>query len=286
MMEIKKAERKRAKLKIGIASPSGGGKTYSALLMAKGLVGKWNKICVIDTENDSASLYSDLSGKEPSFDVLNLTKPFTPQRYCEALATAEKAGYECIIIDSISHEWSGAGGELDIVESHGGKFTDWAKVTPHRRKFLDAILQTETHVICTSRTKSDWVVEANSKGKSTPRKVGTKAEQKEGVEYELTLAFRLAQNNHATCEKDRTGLFYGCNPFVISEETGRKLIEWSTSGKKPAVFDPKNETQMKFLEAYVKSKDVPYEKMPEIGAALIGKEFSKSTIQKAVGEYL
>ncbi|MGY8832331.1 MAG: AAA family ATPase, partial [Pseudomonadales bacterium] len=84
---FKKAERKQAKLRLALAGPSGAGKTYSALLIAKGIGGK---IAVLDTEKGSASLYSDLV----DFDVVDLTAPFTPERYIEVIAAAEAAGYD------------------------------------------------------------------------------------------------------------------------------------------------------------------------------------------------
>jgi len=125
-MELKRAQKKLVKLKIGVSGASGFGKTYSALLMAYGIVGDWSKIAVIDTENDSASLYSDIG----EYNTISLTAPYSPERYCEAIDTCVNAGIECIIIDSISHEWEGKGGCLEILETLGGQFRDWAKVTP------------------------------------------------------------------------------------------------------------------------------------------------------------
>ena len=113
-MELRKASRERVFLKIGLSGASGFGKTYSALLMAYGMTGDWQKIAVIDTENDSASLYSDLG----EYLTLNLSAPYSPERYIEAINLCEKSGIECCIIDSISHEWEGKGGCLEILESY------------------------------------------------------------------------------------------------------------------------------------------------------------------------
>src|SRR4249919_2153033 len=111
-MQLQKATRKKSKLRLNISGPSGSGKTFSALLMAKGLTGSWDKIAVIDTENGSASLYDHLG----SFQTIDLQEPFSPERYIEAIDMCIKAGMECIIIDSSSHEWSGPGGCLEINE--------------------------------------------------------------------------------------------------------------------------------------------------------------------------
>jgi len=148
-MQLQKAEKQQVKLRVGISSPSGFGKTYSALLMAKGITNDYTKIAVIDTESNSANLYAGLG----NFNTLNLEAPYAPERYIEAIKTCERASVEVIIIDSITHEWSGKGGCLQIHEQLGGRFQDWAKVTPRHQAFIDAILQSKCHIITTVRKK-------------------------------------------------------------------------------------------------------------------------------------
>jgi hypothetical protein len=149
-MQLRKATRKKAKIRLGLSAVSGGGKTYSAILIAKGLVGNLSKVAIIDTENGSADLYAHLG----DFNVLPLTAPFNPERYIEAIRSCEKAGMDVIIIDSITHEWDGKGGCLDIVESLGGKYQDWAKVSPRHQDFINAILHSPCHVITTVQKKA------------------------------------------------------------------------------------------------------------------------------------
>lgn len=225
-LTLKKAERKKAKLKIGLQGPSGSGKTYSALLLAKGLVCDWSKIAVIDTENGSADLYSHLG----EYNTLTLTAPYTPNRYIEAIKMCVQSGMEVVIIDSITHEWSGKGGCLEIHEKLGGKFQDWAKVTPLHRAFIDEILLSDVHVITTVRTKQDYAM-VQENGKAKVEKVGTKEMTREGFEYELTISFSINQNHLATTSKDRTGLFVDESAFTIDESTGQKIKEWADSGK-------------------------------------------------------
>lgn len=229
-MEIRKAERKQAKLRIGISAPSGAGKTYSALLLARGLATNWAKIIVIDTENGSGELYSHLG----DYNVITLEAPFTPERYIEAITAAEKAGFEVIIIDSVSHEWDGKGGLLEANELlgqtkfKGNTWAAWSMTTPRHQKLLQTITQSEAHVITTARSKTDTVQTDGGKVK----KVGLKDIQREGFEYELTLSFNLDRDSHcAISSKDRTGLFIDRDPFVITEKTGMELKEWSLSGK-------------------------------------------------------
>ena len=240
-MEIKKATRKQVKLRLGISAISGGGKTYSALLLAKGLVNDWEKICVIDTENESASLYSHLG----DYNTLVLSAPYSPERYIEAINTAEKAGMECIIVDSITHEWDGKGGILDISsQMTGNSFTNWGTLTPRHQKFIDAILQSKCHVITTVRRKTEYEM-TKENGKTKVEKSGLKEITRDGFEYELTVNFNLDEKHNCTASKDRTGLFMDKPFFTITEETGKSIIDWCNSGTKvvPEMFKTVEEKQ-------------------------------------------
>lgn len=226
-MKLRKVQRKQVKLKVGIAAPSGFGKTYSALLMAYGMVGDWEKIAVIDTENGSADLYEDLGG----YQVLPLSPPFSPERYIEAINTCVNAGVEVVIIDSISHEWTGSGGILDTKEQMGGSFALWAKLTPRHQAFIDAILQSPVHVITTVRKKQEYDMYKGDNGRNKVEKKGLKEITRDGFEYELTLNLEIINDNHmASASKDRTGLFDGRPEFVITSETGKELMEWASKG--------------------------------------------------------
>ncbi|UZH56328.1 AAA family ATPase [Salinimicrobium tongyeongense] len=226
-MKLQQAQRSQVKLRIGLSGPSGYGKTYSALLLAYGITQDWGKVAVIDTENNSASLYSHLGG----FNVLTLEEPYSPQRYIEAIKVCEAATMEVIIIDSISHEWSGKGGCLEMHEQLGGRFQDWAKVTPHHNSFVDALLQSNAHIITTTRRKVDYSLDRDMNGKTKVMKLGTKEITREGYEYELTVNFELINDNHlVNASKDRTGLFMDKPEFIINASTGKKLKTWCTEG--------------------------------------------------------
>lgn len=223
-MEFRKAERRKAKLRLGITGTAGSGKTYGALLVAKGLGGK---IALIDTENGSGDLYAT----EFDYDVGAITAPYTVNKYLDAIHGAEQAGYEIIIIDSLSHAWAGEGGLLDLQ----GKITDasysknsytaWRKVTPEHNKLIEAMLNSPCHIIATMRSKTEYVQTENEKGKKEIIKVGLAPVQREGMDYEFTTVFDLGQNHVATVSKDRTRLFDG-EVFTLSELTGKKLKEW------------------------------------------------------------
>lgn len=243
---FKKAERKRVKLRLAVEGPSGSGKTYTALLLAQGLA-PGGKYAVIDTENDSASLYANIC----DFDSASLTPPYTPERYIQLIKQAQTA-YDVIIIDSASHEWSGKGGCLDIHGAMpGNSFTNWAKVTPRHDAFIQAILQAKCHVICTMRSKESYVIEENSKGKQEPRKVGAEAVQRQGVNYEFSVVLTMDVTHQATSTKDRTGLFPVNHWFIPSIETGFALRTWLESGAE-AKPEPKPEPA-KFIPATVET---------------------------------
>lgn len=244
-MNLRKATRQQAKLRIGVTAPSGAGKTYSSLLIAQGLASSWDKIALIDTENRSGDLYSHLG----EYNIITLDAPYTPERYIEAIKACDTAGMEVIIIDSASHEWDGKGGCLEIYESIGGKYQDWAKVTPRHRKFLEAILSSSAHVITTTRRKQDYEMSKDSSGKVKVEKMGLKEVQREGFEYELTLNFEIDVRHNATASKDRTGLFVDQPEFIISKETGEKLKAWADSGADPKEIAAKEAAALAEKEA-------------------------------------
>lgn len=226
-MQLRKATRKQAKIRLGFSAVSGGGKTYSAILVAKGLCGDMSKVAVIDTENGSADLYAHLG----DYNVLPLAAPYSPERYIEAIRSCEKAGMEVIIIDSITHEWDGKGGCLEIVEQLGGKYQDWAKVTPRHQAFIDAILHSPCHVITTVRRKQDYEMTKDGNGRIKVEKGGLREITREGFEYELTINLEMDTKHNATASKDRTGLFMGKPAFLPSEKTGELIATWCEQGE-------------------------------------------------------
>lgn len=219
---FKKAERKSAFLKIAMQGPTGSGKTWSALLLAAGFGGK---IAVLDTENGSASLYSD----KFDFDTLEMHAPFLTEKYITGIKEAEKAGYDILIIDSLSHAWAAEGGILDqksAKDARGGNsYTNWAEFTKKHESLKAAILQSKLHVIITMRSKMEYVLEADSNGKQRPKKVGMAAVQRDDMPYEFTVLFEIAQDHSYEATKDRTGLFDG-HITKITRETGKRLREW------------------------------------------------------------
>jgi hypothetical protein len=228
-MKLEVSKRKHVKIKMALQGPSGSGKTMSALLLAYGLCSNWSKVAVIDTENFSASLYSHLG----AYSVLNISAPFTPEKYIEAIKLCEDAGMEVIIIDSISHEWEGLGGILDThSQMAGNSFTNWSKLTPRHNAFVQAILQSSCHIIGCIRAKQDYVL-TEKNGKQVPEKVGLKAITRDGTDYEYTVVLDLDIKHNATASKDRTGLFMDKPEFKITPATGERILSWCMEGQNP-----------------------------------------------------
>lgn len=222
-MELRKSERKQAKIKLAIQGASGSGKTYSSLLLAYGITNDWTKIAVIDSENGSADLYAHLG----SYNILNLCAPFTPENYIEAIDVCEKSGMEVIILDSISQCWD------YLLEYHSGlqgnSFTNWSKITPRQNAFVQRILKSNCHIISTMRTKQDYIL-TEKNGKMVPEKVGLKAVMRDGIDYEFTIVLDIDMKHNVIASKDRTGLFMGKPEFIISSDTGHSILEWCNSG--------------------------------------------------------
>lgn len=222
-MQFRKAERKKAKARIGIAGPAGSGKTYSALLIAQGLS---KKIAFIDTENGSGDLYAHLY----DYDILTLPAPFTPDKYTQAIKIAEESGYETIIIDSLSHAWAGEGGLLDLQgkitdSGKANSYTAWRLVTPKHNALVEAMLQSKCHIIATMRSKTEYIQTTGSGGKTEIKKVGLAPVQRDGMEYEFTVFFELGQDHNANATKDRTSLFDG-QYFIPTVKTGETIKAW------------------------------------------------------------
>ena len=246
---FKKAQREQVRIKVSIAGPAGSGKTMSSLLMAYGLTKAefpnlsdadiWEKICLIDTENGSGSLYV---GKQVgpttigAYNTIDLTPPFEPGVFVDAIHMAEQHGMNVIIIDSLSHAWAGVGGALDqqgkIAERSGNSWTAWRSVTPQHNKLVDAMLQSPSHIIANMRAKMEYQQTTNSDGKKQIKAIGMGLVMREGIEYEFTVSFMLDYDHVANSTKDRTGIFDG-KYFTIDANTGKQMFQWLSTGAVP-----------------------------------------------------
>lgn len=239
-IEVRKASRKKVRARIGLSAAAGGGKTMSALLIGYGLVGDWSKIGLVDTEAGSGELYVNHRVPGTAMDIgeywyVRLEPPFTVLKYMEAQKALEDADCEVIILDSISHAWSGQGGLLDQVNrisagsNSNNSYTAWRDVTPQHNRFIDGMLQSPAHIIATMRSKTEYVMETNKRGKLEPKKVGMAPVQREGMDYEFTVVLDIDATHTAHASKDRTSLFDN-EYFIPGPATGQKMLAWLNTG--------------------------------------------------------
>ena len=257
-MAFVKAKKEKIWTKILLGGSSGSGKTYSALRLATGLAKKCGSgIAAIDTEAGRIRYYAN----EFDFSDMQLTEPFTPEKYIEAINDAVDSGFKVLIIDSISHEWNYC---VDIHDKMpGNSWTNWSKVTPRHDAFMEKILQAPIHIIATVRGKDEYVLEEKN-GKQTPKKVGLGFKQRDGVEYNYTATFNIAQDTHiAEATKDNTHIFEG-RYEVLTEKDGEALYDWANVGEDFAFNIPKAQTDIINL-----ATELGGSKDPEVKAATI-----------------
>jgi DNA polymerase III delta prime subunit len=209
MGSFTKAERKKWFIKLAIAGISGSGKTYSALRLARGLVGDKGRIAFIDTENGSATLYDTLTDFDHCVIQPNANGKFHYQDFIDKIQEAERLGDDAVIVDSASHLWQGILADKEILDMNsksGNTYTTWAQPTKNFNATIQKFLQSRIHLISCMRSKTDYVMELNDKGKQAPRKVGLAPVMRDGIEYEFTVVFDVLAHHESATSKDRTGL--------------------------------------------------------------------------------
>ncbi len=230
-MQFKKATKSQARARIALIGPSGSGKTYTALALGTHLGAR---VAVIDTERGSASKYAG----EFEFDVLEL-EDFNPQSYVDAIRAATVAGFDVLIIDSLSHAWMGAGGALELVDKaakksqSGNSFAAWREVTPLHNKLVDAILRSDCHVIATIRSKTDYVQEKDDRGRTQVRRVGLAPVQRDGLEYEFDIVADLDIEHNLIISKTRCRALDGMVAKCAGEREAGLISAWLTDGRAP-----------------------------------------------------
>lgn len=213
-----KATKRQARLRMAIDGPSGSGKTYTALTFAFAL---GDKVALIDTEHGSASKYADIF---PAFDVLEL-ETFHPQQYIDGITAAEAAGYDVLVIDSLSHAWEGEGGILELHDQatrrsgSGNSFTAWKDITPLQRKLVEGMLGSSCHIIATMRSKMDYIQTTDEKGRSVIKKVGMAPVQRQGMEYEFDVVVDMDVEHNLIVSKTRCYL-------IADQVVNKPTVAW------------------------------------------------------------
>ena len=236
---FQKAVKHASKLRMAIAGVSGSGKTFTALTLASSL---GERVAVIDTENGSASKYADMF----NFDVVNMPPTFHPDNFIDYIGTAEQAGYDVVIIDSITHAWSGTGGVLELKEQFAktSKFSDytaWKPAGEIQQRMVDAILQSRIHVIVTMRSKSKYILEEyqdrNGKTRNKPVKAGMSPQQRDGFEYEFDIMLEMDSQNRATVSKSRMSALSGREIVKPDASLAEEIAAWLSGEQMPQYAD-------------------------------------------------
>ena len=237
-MAFVKAVREKVYAKVLITGPSGCGKSMGAEEIATGMYRKCGGagIAYIGTEGDRDKLYAQGKSKHGDYtfeyDLLQLSDPFTTDKYIAAIDEAIDAGYKVCIIDGLSAEWKWLNDTHDKMP--GNSFTNWGKLKPKHRQLIDKILAAPMHIICCARGKDEWLLE-DKNGKSIPKKVGMGSQTDKDISYEMMLSLQVEQDTHlAHADKDNTGLWPETRYTVITAKDGEALYEWCEKGEQPA----------------------------------------------------
>ncbi len=301
---VQDAIRKKVYPKIGIFSPSGGGKTYTSLRLASGMIkkmkeidGKDYEIWLANNEGDRGLYYAN----EFKYKIINIVPPHDPETYIDLIKFAEQ-NEECgvLIIDSFSKEWAGEGGCLEIAQKLGGQYQKaWRNVTPRHRALMEVLNSAKVNIIATMRGEDQYVMSTDEKtNKTNLEKIGLGAKQGKDFEYEFSCTLSLDQKtNSAESFKDNTHIFENMPPRKLTENDGMKIIEWANSDvAKAETANPtpqkpqatKNEENKKskipFNELKIKSAQLCQEKMGIKGKEEILKIISEKLNGKKLNE--
>lgn len=243
-MPFYQVTREKSKLRLALTGASGAGKTLSALYIAYGITGDWNKIALIDTEHGRAKFYAGRTDLNTGLFLYQaMDAPYSPSKYIQMVHEAEQAvGSDgVVIIDSFSHAWDNEGGVLDInnenAKKHkGNSFQAWNETGKIQNNLVNTILSANCHTIVTMRVKTEYAVQQNEKGKNQPVKIGLAPVQRDNVEYEFDIVLNIeAQTHFATVSKDTT--FLDGWGGVITPELGKSIIEWLDDGVEPEICE-------------------------------------------------
>lgn len=228
ILNIRPAIREGAKVVIGVCGRSGSGKTLTALKIARGIVANAGEIGFLDTENKRGSLYAH--ELDAPFLIGDLYPPFSPQRYAEAIKEFQQAGVKVLVIDSISHEWEGEGGCIDIAENTSSKIANWKKAKAEHKKFMNALLQADMHIIACVRARE----QVDFSNPSSPKSLGVQPISEKNFMFEMTASVMMGnegrQVNHIKVPKDLKPVFVAEQDGYMGFDVGHGIAKWIGSG--------------------------------------------------------
>jgi hypothetical protein len=246
-LQFTPAVRRNVPLLIGFVGGTGSGKTFTALEVATGLAGD-KPFAFIDTETGRALHYAERF----RFDHANLSAPFRPDAYLDAILSADAAGYGVIVVDSMTHEWAGEGGVLDWQDEELDRMagTDWKKreqckmaawIKPKvaHKQMVQRLLQVRAHVLlCFRAEQKVEMIREEGKTKIVAKQSLTGLDGwipvcEKNLPFELTASFLLTADAPGVVKPIK--LQEQHRPFFsttapTTREAGRKLAEWAAGG--------------------------------------------------------
>lgn len=288
VLQIREAKREGARLVVGLQGISGSGKTYSALQLAYGLAGyDARRVGFLDTENRRGSLYADAlqhpdTGEVGRFLIGDLTPPFSPARYVEAIKQFEEAGVDVLVIDSVSHEWAGQGGCYDIAKNTSKRIDDWLTAKNEHKRFMSAMLQSPMHIVVCIREapKTDF------KDPKNPRSLGLMPIQESQFVFELTASLQMWNSGRAQAVlkcPDELMPILGRGEGYITAADGLALRRWVDGAD--AQLDPKVARWRDRLQAITEGGEAvvrdAWSKVPDSVRAALGDGFRDQLLKSA-----
>jgi hypothetical protein len=281
MSIFNKVTRHKAKARIALMGVTGAGKTLGALYIAFGLTNDWGKVALIDTERERARFYADRSDLGTGqFLYASLSAPYSAERYREYItAAAEAVGPDgCVIIDSFSHAWNNEGGILEkkeqIAKEYGKtSYSAWNEAGKIQNRLVNSILSTNCHTIVTMRSKMEYTMLENERGKLEPCKVGLAPVQRDDVEYEFDIIFDIDRSHKAQITKST--LFLEKYDQAITPALGVSLRKWldsSNSTEEPERLFPPEEPAVRDTSCCEVCGQVISQKRLPSGAVLTAEE--------------
>ena len=250
------ARKENLRARVAICGPTGAGKTWTALQLARILAGERGRIGFVDTENRSAAYYAPdprkpvverLNWWDPPYEFGHLpwSPPYDPRKLTEMILSQqlrdELGDDGVLVIDSGTHFWNGDGGTLDVVDHasrrSGNSFVGWSEGTPAQRGLLDAIVHAPFHVVFCMRSKMEYLLQEevkNGRKITVPTKVGMAPEQRAGIEYEFTVVADMDLEHRLIVSKSRCDLIADAVATKgESSQVWTTFRDWLATGVQP-----------------------------------------------------
>lgn len=253
IFQIEDVKREGAKLIIMLCGVSGGGKTYTAIQIASGIVkGDNSKIGFMDTENRRGKLYADTLSSPFKYGLL--TPPFSPDRYIAGIEQFERSGCEVLIIDSGTHEWEGIGGCQDIATSGNPRMPNWNRAKSEHKKFMSKLLSTPMHIILCLRAREKAIPEEvwddkKQRNVTVYRDMGLQPVTEKNVVFEATVSLMLHDNGRRQdvikCPAELLPIL-GRGEGYIGKKEGQQIRQWVDGGEQ---IDLELDRQRKLLQS-------------------------------------